>query len=70
VAVAPATLRIALQGENRALVKANLQLVTQAEIELRRALDDEPDAVYLQSLLAAAEQQRRDLRQLLSQSGA
>jgi hypothetical protein len=54
-----------VRGENRGLLKANLKLVGNAEDELRRALRDDPDALYLQRLLAAAEHRQCELQKLL-----
>lgn len=55
-----------LQPENRALVKAHLQMVADAQSQLRRALAREPDAPYLQRLLRSAGHRQRELRELLA----
>lgn len=56
-----------LAPETRALVRANLKIVTSAEVQLRRALDTDPDSAYLESLLASARQQKQDLRYALAE---
>jgi hypothetical protein len=55
-----------LHPETRALVKANLKIVDSAESQLRRALNADPDADYLKSLLASARQQRQELHIVLA----
>ncbi|HUP90875.1 MAG TPA: hypothetical protein VM074_01400 [Solimonas sp.] len=57
-----------MRGENRALVKANLQIVTGAEQQLRLALETDPDSASLRRLLASTLAQRQDLRRLLSRT--
>lgn len=49
----------------RALLRANLKLVTQAEREVRRALQQDPESETLHSLLAAAESKRELLTAML-----
>jgi hypothetical protein len=56
-----------LGPESRALVRANLKIVASAESQLKRALVADPDAAYLESLLASARQQKQDLRITLAQ---
>lgn len=48
------------------LVKANLQIVADAEKQLERAIAADPDSGYLQNLLLATRQQRRALDERLS----
>jgi hypothetical protein len=55
-----------LHPETRALVRANLKLVNNAEAQLKRALEQDPDGEYLRSLLASARQQKQDLRVALA----
>ncbi len=55
-----------LAPETRALLRANLKIVNSAETQLKRALVADPDAVYLENLLAAARQQKADLRVVLA----
>lgn len=55
-----------LRAENRALVKAHLQMVADAQSQLRHALAREPDAPYLQRLLRSAGHRQRELRELLA----
>jgi hypothetical protein len=59
--------RAALQqgDHSRAIVEANLALVRQAERQLRRALEQNPDSPTLHSLLASTEQRQRSLSALL-----
>ncbi len=54
-----------LRSENRALVKANLKLVTSAESELRQALRQDPQSPYLQRLLLTTQDQQQHLHKLL-----
>jgi hypothetical protein len=56
---------LALSDDSRAIVQANLSMVRQAERELRRALDDNPDSPTLRSLLASTENRQRALSALL-----
>ena len=56
-----------LAPETRALVRANLKIVNSAETQLKHALVADPDAVYLESLLATARQQKQDLRVVLAE---
>ncbi|MBL6750008.1 MAG: hypothetical protein ISP90_05765 [Nevskia sp.] len=55
-----------LHPETRALVKANLKIVDSAETQLRRALNADPDAEYLKSLLASTRQQKQELHLVLA----
>lgn len=55
-----------VQNEDRALVRANLQIVDSAEQQLRHALEQDPGSESLKRLLDATQSQRRDLRRLLS----
>lgn len=55
-----------LAPETRALVRANLKIVNSAETQVKRALADDPDAAYLESLLATAQQQKQELRVVLA----
>lgn len=54
-----------LSHDSRAIVEANLSIVRQAERELRRALEQDPDSPTLRSLLASAENRQRALSALL-----
>jgi hypothetical protein len=58
----------ALQGPNRALVKANLKIVKSAEDQLRQALATDPNDQYLQNLLVSAQTQKQHLRGLLDRN--
>ncbi len=49
----------------RAILRANLKLVAQAEREVRRALLSDPESASLQRLLGVAEARRAQLTQLL-----
>lgn len=60
--------RIAGGDPTRTLVKANLKIVADAEKEIRRALDADPNSAYLQNLLASAREQRRALRERMAQT--
>ncbi len=53
-----------LHGETRALVRANLKIVNNAEEQLKRALAEDPDGEYLKSLLASARSQQTQLAAL------
>ena len=55
--------------ESRALIRANLKLVNNAEVQVRKAMQSDPDAAYLQSLLATAHQQKKSLQVALSDDG-
>lgn len=57
-----------LTPETRALMRANLKIVANAETQLRRAIASDPDGEYLESLLATAKQQKQDLRTALAES--
>jgi len=50
-----------LHPETRALVRANLKIVNNAEEQLKRALAEDPDGEYLKSLLASARGQQTQL---------
>lgn len=57
-----------MSSETRALMRANLKIVKNAETQLKRALADDPDdAAYLESLLDAAREQKGELRAALEQ---
>lgn len=60
----PATNR--MHPETRALVKANLKIVDNAENQLRRAMAADPDDAYLRSLLSTARQQKEQLHVVLA----
>jgi hypothetical protein len=51
--------------DSRAIVKANIAMVRQAEREVRKALEQDPDSTSLRTLLASAQNQQRALRALL-----
>lgn len=53
-----------LHPETRALVRANIKLVNDAEQQVKRALVQDPDAAYLKSLLASARKQQVQLAAL------
>ncbi|MDB5987076.1 MAG: hypothetical protein JWR16_2129 [Nevskia sp.] len=53
-----------LHSETRALVRANLKIVNNAEEQLKRALAEDPDGEYLKSLLASARNQQIQLAAL------
>ncbi len=55
-----------MRSENRALVKANLKIVADAESQLRSAIETNPDSASLQRLMLSTQQQKRDLRLLLA----
>lgn len=65
----PAAIVRPVHPETRALVKANLKLVNNAEVQVRKAMQSDPDAAYLQSLLATAHQQKKSLQVALSDDG-
>ena len=54
-----------LEPHSRAIVKANLKIVTSAEQQLRQALVTDPDSAALRNLLASTENRGRALRALL-----
>lgn len=56
-----------LAPETRALLRANLKIVSSAETQLKRALVADPDAIYLENLLTTAKQQKADLRVVLAE---
>jgi hypothetical protein len=55
-----------LPNDGRALVKANLKMVSDAEGQLRKALANDPDADYLRRLLSGAEARRLELSEMLA----
>jgi hypothetical protein len=55
-----------LHPETRALVRANLKIVSNAENQLQRALRQDPDDTYLRSLLATTRNQKEALRVALT----
>ena len=57
--------RAALPHDSRAIVKANLAIVRQAEQQLRQALEQDPDSASLHALLASARDRQRALRAML-----
>jgi hypothetical protein len=63
--VAMAEAPMALTSDARAIVKANLRMVTDAERSLQSALEQDPHSTSLHSLLAATRAQRSELRNLL-----
>lgn len=54
-----------LRHDSRAIVRANLAIVRQAEFQLRKALSQDPDSAALRELLASTENRGRGLRALL-----
>lgn len=62
-----ATLMPYAPRESRALVKANLKIVDDAESQLRHALELDPESESLRRLLVSAQRQRRDLQRLVAQ---
>jgi hypothetical protein len=68
-AIQPVAMVRPVHPESRALVKANLKLVNSAEVQVRKAMQSDPDAAYLQSLLATAHQQKKSLQVALSDDG-
>jgi hypothetical protein len=63
--VTVAALDLPMTTDSRAIVKANLGLVRQAERQVRQALEQDPDSPTLRSLLASAQNQQRALTALL-----
>jgi hypothetical protein len=57
-----------LHPETRALVKANLKIVSGAEAQIEKALAADPDGEYLKSLLASARQQKQQLHGVLNEA--
>ncbi len=55
-------------GPSRALIKANLKIVTDAESQIRSAIDTDPGNEQLQHLLAATRRQQGELQSLLQTS--
>jgi len=55
------------QPGDRALVKANLRIVDDAQSELRRAIATDPDSAYLRRLMSQTESRQRELRELLGE---
>ena len=64
--VAQPVAALSLAGHERALVKANLKIVNDAEKQLLDALKQHPDSRSLKRLLDSNQRQRRELRKLLS----
>ncbi len=57
-----------ISQEARALVRANLQIVDSAEVQIEKAMAADPDdAAYLQALLDSARQQQLGLRAALAE---
>ncbi|HEY0974853.1 MAG TPA: hypothetical protein VGE57_10200 [Solimonas sp.] len=56
----------AAPSENRALIKANLKIVTSAERQLRHALELDPESAALQRQLVRVQAQRRELKQMMA----
>ena len=54
-----------LTDDSRAIVKANLNMVRQAERQLRKALREDPNSPTLRSLLASTETRQRALSAML-----
>lgn len=54
-----------MTDDSRAIVKANLSMVRQAERQLRQALRQDPDSPALRSMLASAETRQRELVAML-----
>ncbi|TJY65228.1 hypothetical protein E4T66_03130 [Sinimarinibacterium sp. CAU 1509] len=54
--------------QEKALLKANLAIVKDAERQLRYALDSDPESASLQRLLASVREQRSELHQQLQQA--
>lgn len=52
--------------QRKALLKANLAIVKDAEGQLQQALEQDPDSVALRRLLAAMKEQRGDLKAQLA----
>lgn len=57
-----------LRSHDRALVKANLKIVNDAEKQLLDALKRHPDSRSLKRLLDSNQQKRRDLRRMLNKA--
>lgn len=57
-----ASAALPLTDDSRAIVKANLSLLRDAERELQQALRHDPDSTTLRSLLASTEHRERALR--------
>lgn len=57
-----------LHPETRALVRANLKIVSKAESQVQRALREDPDDAYLHRLLATTRQQKAALRVALAEN--
>jgi len=56
-------------GETRALMRVNLKIVSNAEAQLRKAIETDPDSAYLQSLLASTRQQKHQLQVAMNDNG-
>lgn len=57
-----------LHPETRALVRANLKIVSSAESQLKHAMRQDPDEPYLKNLLATAREQKQALRVALAEN--
>ncbi len=68
VAVSPAAAAGRVQPQQRALLKANLAIVRDAENQLQHALEQDPQSESLRRLLASMQQQRSQLRAQLARS--
>lgn len=68
--VVPPTTRVAgiVAPQQKALLKANLAIVKDAENQLRYALASDPQSPSLQRLLASVQQQRSELKQQIQQA--
>jgi hypothetical protein len=68
--IAPQTMRVAgvVAPQQKALLKANLAIVKDAESQLRYALASDPQSASLQRLLASVQQQRSELKQQIQQA--
>ncbi|SEP94455.1 hypothetical protein SAMN04488038_102297 [Solimonas aquatica] len=55
-------------GQSRALIKANLQIARSSRQQLRQALQQDPDAEFLQRLLQRTEEHDAQLHELLREA--
>lgn len=55
-------------GQSRALIKANLQIARSSRQQLRQALQQDPEAEFLQRLLQRTEQHDAQLHELLREA--
>lgn len=60
----------AQQPDQRALLKANLRIVDDAETQLRDAMVSDPQSQYLQRLMQRTEQRQQELRAMLESEPA